>query len=102
MLWLELGMPKTPDSILRCLTEFIVQLSKHLYGQLIKVVADHLLNVVRCSDDRVALAASTESNGYGVPRMKRDEHVVKVLKNTFECAKIHSSIAEGDSRQQGK
>jgi hypothetical protein len=38
--------------------EFIAQLLGDLYGKETKSVADHLQNVVRCFDGRVALAAS--------------------------------------------
>jgi hypothetical protein len=60
-----------------------------------EAVVDRLVTVVRCSTDRVAIAASRECGGWGILRTKKDdEHVIKVIKKTFECAKIPSSIAK--------
>jgi hypothetical protein len=60
--------------------EFIFYESKDLCEQQIKAVAYQLLNVVRCSRDRIVLATSSECNGYRVSRMKQgDEHISMFL-----------------------
>jgi hypothetical protein len=67
--------------------EFIVHLWEDIYGQQIKLFADHLLNVVRCASDRVMIAVSRGCNGCDLSRMKYVyEHPVKVLKKMFECS----------------
>jgi hypothetical protein len=93
-------MSKTPDSSSPSFRT-LVQLPEDLCGQQIKDFADHLLNVARCSSDRVALAASRECNGYGVSRTKLDNgRVFKLLKTIFGCTEMPSSKAKGKPRQR--
>jgi hypothetical protein len=72
-----------------------VQLSEYLYGHRIKRVADHLLKVVACSNDRVPLAALKKvQRVWRFTDKKNDEHAVKVLKKSFECTKVQSTRAK--------
>jgi hypothetical protein len=79
--------------------KILFRVLKDLREQQIRAAAYQFLSVVRCSSDRLVLAASNERNGYRVSRIKQeDDHVFNVLTNISQCTKLPSSIAE---RSQG-